>query len=96
VGEANSCLANICLGTNTCLVGYACAIVRELGYMPRRAGYIHRYSGFVWFHSRFFWGFVLSDAPWRACRRLWWGGFVGVVKFLWWCGWFSCFVWFCS
>lgn len=51
--------------------------------MPRMAGYIHRYSGFVWFHSRFFWGFVLSDAPWRACRRLWWGGFVrGVFCFL--------------
>jgi hypothetical protein len=94
--EAYTCLANICLVTHKHTSANAQAQTHELGDMPRARGYIHRYSVFVWIHSRFCWGSVLSDAPWRACRRLWWGRFVGDDLSLWVCGWFSCFVWFCS
>ena len=81
--EANSCLANICTHIHKHTSANAQAQTHELGDVPRAGGYIHRYSVFVWFHSRFCWGSVLSDAPWRACRRLWWGGFFVGGLFFW-------------
>jgi hypothetical protein len=52
VGEANTCLANICSRKHKHTSTNTQTQAHELGHVPRDPTHIHRYTVFVWSHSR--------------------------------------------
>ena len=82
LGEANTCLANICSRKHKHTSTNTQTQAHELGHVPRDPTHIHRYTVFVWSHSR-----KKGQKKRRWWVVFWWRGvwvFCGLVCVLLW------------